>query len=147
MALAGKGFGPMLLVCAGGGGGGGTENDKEPDCYAKATFIGRGFFEGGTHEETLRPQDHKERSIKDEIDDGEGLETNGIDEQPTGTRDKVVDERLTMRSMVTRDEVVDERSTMRSMVTRDRVVDERSTMRPTVTRDKAVDERSTKTRD
>ena len=26
-------------------------------CYAKATSIGRRFSEGGTHEETLRPQD------------------------------------------------------------------------------------------
>ena len=26
-------------------------------CYAKATSVGRRFSEGGTHEETLRPQD------------------------------------------------------------------------------------------
>ena len=28
-------------------------------CYAKATSVGRRFSEGGTHEETLRPQDLK----------------------------------------------------------------------------------------
>ena len=29
-------------------------------CYAKATSVGRRFAEGGTHEETLRPQGSKE---------------------------------------------------------------------------------------
>ena len=29
-------------------------------CYAKATLVGRRFSEGGTHEETLLPQDLKE---------------------------------------------------------------------------------------
>ena len=29
----------------------------DSQCYAKATSVGRRFSEGGTHEETLRPQD------------------------------------------------------------------------------------------
>ena len=30
-------------------------------CYVKATLVGRGFSEGGTHEETLRPQGLEKR--------------------------------------------------------------------------------------
>ena len=42
---------PMaFIVCTHGGRFSGA-------CYAKATSVDWGFSEGGTHEETLRPQD------------------------------------------------------------------------------------------
>ena len=38
-------------------------------CYAKATTVGRRLSEGGTHEETLRPQDQEE-----ELQENKGVE-------------------------------------------------------------------------
>ena len=55
-------------------------------CYAKATIAGRGFSEGGTHEETLRPQNQEGESRR-WLERLTMIEDKGVDERSIVTRD------------------------------------------------------------
>ena len=67
-----------------------------PWCYTKATSVGRRFSEGGTHEETLRPQDLKRgkwgsrQTVDGVIDneDGEQESRQPVDDRDLGRRSR-----------------------------------------------------------